>query len=126
MQLYPINGCCAVHEIVNLSEHNGDSENAMKAFCSYWSQNEYGARTKKLIDPGAFIIFTGVEYDKEDCVDVGYGSAFAQYIKDNNLGVVVESPKRYNRRNEPDHQDQIWIWAPSFDHLREWYNKHKD
>jgi len=126
--------CCAMEEISDLRDNAGRPHKTVKQLCEeFWgppTKSIWGCRQE--IRPEsvpAFIIFSGVEHcDKDgddDIVDTGYAQELADYINENNLGIVTRSVKRKNRVNHPDHTVRIYIWAPSPKGLIEWYKKNK-
>jgi hypothetical protein len=120
-----------VKDIGDLCEHNGNPEKGMVQFCKIVSQRNYYTKANHL-QMAAFYVFTGVvacngdeeddDYLEEDTLD--YGPEFAAYIKEHNLGALIETPGRWNRLNHPTHKVKVWVWAPSETSLTAWYNSH--
>lgn len=130
MEIVQLN-CCAVDEIVRLSDYKDDPKEAMKDFCEeireqefdYYSyhQNRYGPPI-----PGSFYIFTEVVRAKTKRLPTGYGAKFAKFIQDNNLGELSISVARANRVNHPDHIVRVYTWAPHKTNLISWWRKNRD
>ena len=125
--------CCALEEIYGLIDYS-DPKKAMKSFCE--GLKCYGSDT--LRDPGALLLFTGVEKTKdatEDDLDIDYGAddyeptgyaqAFADFIKKEKLGVVVKGPAAYNRVNHPTHYVRPFFWKPNYKALCAWWKENK-
>lgn len=123
MEMDDLESCCAVDVVNELCEYTGNPQLAMRSICrNYWG-NVFAWNTRYL-SPNlipAFIVFTSVEKADGEDVDVKYGSEFAAYIKDNNLGSVTRSVKRRNRQYHPDHTVQVFVWAPDVTALAAWY-----
>ena len=125
MTLHSMN-CCACQELICLDKGKPLSgEKQMREFCNFL----YSDYSKRLSDPGAFVIFTGVvkvrKGSDDDVDDTTYGPTFASYIKEQKLGSIKESVKVINRTNHPDHWVKVWVWAPNFEKLKAWYKDHK-
>lgn len=54
-----------------------------------------------------------------------YGSDFAEFIRTNKLGEVIESPKVVNKAFHSNHSNQVWVWTPNRDALKQWWDKEK-
>lgn len=120
MMLYPLNGCCAVHEITSLREAGKTGEEAMRNFThQLWGRNSYASQAQV----GAFYIFTGVHrYSKEMKMKAPtYTQNFASFIRENGLGAVTASVIRRNRGIHPEHFDRVYVWAPNEVKLRAWW-----
>lgn len=119
-------GCCAFNEIVDLSD-NYSAANAMRDFCSDVIEEQYDTRrnlVKEVLNPGAFYIFTAIVKSNDRTAGT-YGHNFADLIRKNKLGKLKLTMKRLNRKNEPGHQIQGWIWAPSKKALTAWWAKNR-
>ena len=125
--------CCAVMEMAHISDNDGP-EDILRELCSdIWSENSYydpeWDDPPSSNKPQAFYIFTGVVKYKPDSEDDGddvdYAPRLAAYIRRKKLGVVTESPARYNRTNHPDHQVKVYVWAPSARGLRAWWTERR-
>jgi hypothetical protein len=57
-----------------------------------------------------------------DIVDKEGGTAFANYIRRNKLGKVVQSPIAINPNS--NHKIRVWIFTPDKKAIRKWYKKH--
>lgn len=126
--------CCASREIFGLQTHGEDAKGAMLDFCKHlWpyvgtiyrtggTYNQYSGR------PYAFYTFSGVvkcgpteRNGNADVRNLNYGPKFAEFIKLNKLGNVVETPAKSNRANHPKHHVKLWIWCPNEAGLKRWY-----
>lgn len=118
--------CCAIREINGLSRHPTPAA-AMMEFC-----RQATAYNSTL--PG-LITFTGVvacRCRKSRLVPpppplhkIGYGEAFAAFIREHGLGDVREGPIQINRQNHPTHKVRLWSWAPAPRKLATWYKKER-
>lgn len=123
--------CCAVEELVNLNVYEGKPEEAMRNFCKNHAPSARFHNPKGFTGVAAFYVFSGVvEYrnpkewgDISKVDQVHYGPDMAAYIKKHRLGVIRESPGRLNRVNHPNHLVKVWVWAPSVEGLRRWWNE---
>lgn len=124
-----INGtsCCALEELENISDM-GSPEEILEEICGRaYEKDFYGFYDdEKVLKSSAFYVFTGVVgYRDGENLDVDYGPNLAKFIENHGLGVVVESPARYNRVNEPTHRVKVWVWAPSDRKLKAWWKDYK-
>jgi hypothetical protein len=123
--------CCGVNEIHGLKEYPNDPEKAMLDFCENQleSNNKFHRETASVKNAiCTHYFFTGAVYDRDLTADGGvkdehYGRAFANFIKKNKFGVVMESPCEINKAWHPDHSTVMWMWTPNFNNLRAWYVK---
>ena len=130
--------CCAVKEIYDLRDHDGDSSKAMLEFCCL--QRIYGGDGE--LSLASFYLFSGVErfignpYPKpegkskwqidewKDLIKKRYASKFAKFIRENKLGRVVTLPGAPNRLNHPKHIVKVFLWTPNVEALTKWYQQH--
>lgn len=124
--------CCAVMEMAHISENEGPEEVIREVCESVWGDSYYDPEwddPPSQNKPQAFYTFTGVVGYKKGSDDEGentdYAPKLAAYIRRHKLGIVTESPARYNRTNHPDHKVRVYVWAPSARKLKEWWNKRK-
>ena len=54
---------------------------------------------------------------------VKYGTEFAQYILDNDLGEIATTPAKLNLKYHPDTKCQAWIWSPNQENLEKWWKQ---
>ena len=114
--------CCAIQEIDGLSYH----ANAKEAMLSFCKQNfvdgvKYNGTRSYNNALYSFYLFTAALLRDAK----PYGSEFAEFIKENNLGEVWASPKRVNEAFHPDHSNQVWVWMPNPEKLCEWWMANK-
>lgn len=120
MELNQMN-CCAFNEIDYLEGYQGKPEWAMAHFVGQCNEEEYeNGVMKDNYRFGAFYIFTAMVKDREKGTTGTYGHEFAAYIRAHNLGRVIETPQKLNRKNEPDHWVKGWIWMPNVRNLKAW------
>ena len=120
-------GQCGVQEICGLSFYGKDAERAMLEFCKLNiaaenTHHRYGSCYYAGYRLFCFYLFTAAS---EEQGYAKYGTAFADYIKEHQLGDVVGTPKTVNRAFHPDHSNQAWLWTPDEDALRAWWDEHK-
>lgn len=134
MDVERIRGCCAVSEIIHLSDHPTAKE-ALEEFLSNYSNGGYYDNNYRWVNGekidwteiDAFIVFTGVEKTYRGAwhgIQKGYTKRFASYIKRHKLGDVTCSVLRRNRVNHPDHGVRVYTWAPSIQGLKKWAKKY--
>lgn len=104
--------CCGIREMGGLSEHEGHMEGFMR---------EMGKHT---IDPGTttgsrwrYCIFSQANKGRK------YGIELAAYIKEHNLGDVVETGWNVNPNSGNDLK--VWMWTVDWDAFRAHYQKVK-
>lgn len=118
--------CCGVQEIGCLRLFQ-DPKAAMMSFCSQACtspENPYVGRatTKNRKPLAAFYTFTA--YNASHQVEHQYGPRFEAFIKEQNLGEVYPAQARDNLKNYgKNHPVQIWIWAPDYDAVYDWWEK---
>lgn len=133
MQTIPyFGGSCAVTAIQNLGMHK-DAISAMSAFCKLELGTIDGVFVKSYGTLAAFYIFSagpevpkdhpnGSHHSKEW---TRYGTEFAQFITDNNLGVVVTVGPKFNKKHHPKTTAQCWLWNPDQDAVVAWWEMNK-
>lgn len=126
--------CCGVQEIHNLSL-DPSAEASMVSFCK---QNLGTKRVKFQGDPAfagtiySFYIFTAAVYDTHHIpyndyrMYQPYGKEFAEFIRKNKLGNVIEAPALTNDAFHPDHKNQVWVWMPNLENLRAWWEAYQE
>lgn len=115
--------CCAIQDIDRLSDHK-DARSAMRAFCDqaltsppiFMGPTDRG-RTDEI---SSFYLFTAVVRK-----GLTYGEDFYQFIKDNDLGEVYQSPTRPNKAWHPDHHNQVYVWMPDKNALKRWWKENQ-
>lgn len=115
--------CCAFQEIANLGSHYSGEE-AMEAFCktawgttTFTKYRGFNSKPKTLYCFYVFSAPTGGFYTSAR----QYGHDFAKFIKDNKLGIVMESPKALNLAFHADHSNILWVWAPDSTAVWKWW-----
>jgi len=68
--------------------------------------------------PAAFVLFSDVVSDKGSTT-FGRGESLANYIKNNNFGHLMSSPKSINPRT--GNLIQVWVLCMDHDRFRAWY-----
>lgn len=120
--------CCAGKEVAGLM-NTKTPEQAMKEVCH--GLKKFGGN---LGTPPGFILFSAIVKVDEKADDLnneylsnhglknlGYGEAFAAYIKEHKLGTVTKCPARPNRINHPNHIVRMWMWCPDPKRLTAWW-----
>ena len=112
--------CCAIQDIDQLSAH-GTARGAMIAFCQQALHHPpvfMGPTDKGRKDEiSSFYLFTAAVSKRHPT----YGQDFYDFIKENELGDVYQSPLRPNRAWHPEHSNQVYVWTPDLKALREWW-----
>lgn len=111
-------------------------EQTIKDYCSLLKQRTYSSADKKYVDGYRYgyyihVFFSGPEQGTLHPTDCWYSKAgggvdlLAAYIREHNLGQVVETPPRWNHRHagrKPGEGDVIaYIWSPDPDALEKWH-----
>ncbi len=52
-----------------------------------------------------------------------YGEKFADFIRKNDLGTLIETEAVTNDAWHPDHAGKVWVWTPNYTKLLAWYTK---
>lgn len=109
--------CCAVQELEWIQ--NASPRNIIRAVYRDAITEIYNGYTltyENQLELKAFYIFTAVKNVKRGggrYIRTGYGQRLANFIKKHKLGTVTKSPARLNRTSHPDHQVEVFVWAPS-------------
>lgn len=120
--------CCALNEISYLGNHRSP-KSAMEALCkkSFRRQtyNYYSGRYTPTAEKVDYLqnhyIFTGIVGYKRGVRKPQYAQNFAAFIKDNDLGVIIEGEERVNRKNNPTHIIKAYLWHPNVDNVKKWF-----
>ena len=118
-------GACTTCGIQEL----GMSLNAFDAMVTFCKQELLGASKFGKDGPlyqklTAFYVFTagpeepGHGHSKRW---VKYGTEFAAYIQEHNLGMIVTCPPKLNDKYHPDTTCQTWLWSPDQEALQGWW-----
>lgn len=105
--------CCGVDELGNLGDHDSAQE-AMEALCTRLED-----RFSLEEDPCAIYLFTGVIEDTYGD-EPTYGQDFAEFIKENKLGKVVETKPVINPNT--DNTIVAWLWTVDWIALKKWHD----
>lgn len=113
-------GSCAGAGISDLGSHT-DALDAMLNFC-----NQELGLGKCLLAP-FYVFIAGPEKSGSGHSKrwVKYGTEFAAYIAENNLGVVVSPGAKLNLKYHADTTCQTWVWSPDQKAMEAWYQEHK-
>ena len=112
--------CCAFHELNNISYMKGP-EDIMENLRDYFLTLEGKAGSAGYGCEGTrkpFILFT--EATSKYNQTPAYGQALASFIKDQDLGDLVEIPSRINWTGNAV---RAWIWAINPGNIRNYYSK---
>lgn len=125
-----IGGSCAVSAIGNL----GDLPNAlaaMESFCleqlgridSKFSKNYAKLTSYYLFSAGPEVALgeKGSSHHSKDWVK--YGTEFAAFITDNELGTVATLGQKLNAKHHPTTTAQVWLWSPDQKAMVAWWDK---
>src|SRR6266496_191824 len=120
--------CCAIQEITGLS-YSSSALESMKEFCvlnfGKGNATKFGGIIGK--DLYSFYLFTSaVDYAGEKSAYAYggkrlYGKEFMEFIRENELGEVWESPVTVNAAFHKDHSNQVHIWTPNSGKVRAWW-----
>lgn len=114
--------CCGVKEIANLQLSKNSME-AMKAILNGPQVGFQFSNRKRAPKRLGQLFFTQADQTGENHRK-NYGYHFADYIRNQKLGVVVEAAKLAPNPNYPrGHQIKIWIWTPDPKALWKWWKK---
>lgn len=114
--------CCGIQELVDISRLSGP-EAVIKETVKLMAD-----RTAEFRACPAFLMFSGVVGERKRVYETylhanrsdDYANNLAQYIRDNNLGVVSESEPA---RNHSGNMLKVFIWAPRWEALKEMWQK---
>jgi hypothetical protein len=118
-------GSCAAYAIQNLGSHKNALQ-AMHAFCKQTlgrgEESRYGVKTFEDIATHYIFIAGPEEGNKGHSKKwIKYGTEFAQFILDHQLGTVTTLPAKVNLKHHPDTTCQVWLWQPNQSALEGWY-----
>lgn len=120
--------CCALKEIHELNDYEGQPELALKRVCDAMVEDELdnGEDISALPVPGHVLFTAVVGYAKGDedyPKKPTYGPEFESYLKKHRLGTVVRSAIQANLINHPTHKVRCYIWTPHRARLRAWWKE---
>lgn len=105
-------GNCGVAEIYFLSSAD-DSLHALKSIAPQLKKGIiWDNREVKHLFP--FVTFTGVVHNQYNPEHKNYAQAFADFLTENNLGVVTTLP---GERNWTGKDIQLWLWRPNYSNI---------
>jgi hypothetical protein len=126
-------GSCAIGSLESIGQH-ANAEEVFSIFCQsqlgipdrYTPNKQYA----KLI---TFYIFcAGPETPKEQGGNhhskdhwPKYGTEFAQFLIDNNLGMVGTLGARENVKHHKGFTAQLWMWAPNQEACESWWTDYQ-
>lgn len=112
--------CCAVQEIYGLSS-GGGPEQALKTICkgAFSSGARYYTLSGEIGKLYTFYWFSQPVYGQPN--HQSYGYAFAEFLRKEKLGEVLESQPKKNAAFHPDHSNVMWIWAPDQAAVKAWW-----
>jgi hypothetical protein len=114
--------CCGMKEIANLQASKNSLEALKVILDSPTTGFQFSQRVKAPKRLGQ-IVFTQAN-SAGDNARPNYGYHFADYIRNQKLGLVVESAKLAPNPNYPrGHMIKTWIWTPDPAALWKWWKK---
>ncbi len=123
---------CAVSAISELGDLKNAKE-AMKIFCRHelGSKDDFGSVYSKL---ACFYVFSaGPEVpagqpgsSHHSKAWVRYGTEFAEFIEENELGEIATTGQKKNLKHHPSTTAQVWIWSPDQKALEKWWTAAQD
>lgn len=129
--------CCGIKEIDGLA-HVYDPSLMMAKFCQSQIDigvNFYAGSTHKGKLYNNYL-FTAAVYPVATTKNRGtrlvdrdmwypYGHWFADFIRANKLGTIVESSSRVNTAFHPDHEVKVWVWETDHQAILAWWKQNK-
>lgn len=125
-------GSCAIAEISGLGDHKNATE-AMVSFCNHALGKPDGKFLKQpnKVTTIYYLFVAGPEVPSTDPGGshhskawVKYGTEFAQFILDNDLGDIATLPPRLNLKHHPKTTAQAWLWTPNQEAIEKWWEPH--
>lgn len=126
---------CAMQEITGLAAFTNQPREAMKAFCRLVFDDNGEASVRfggiERCTKGSLYSFylfsTAVAMTKGyEASYPAYAQQFTQFIRENKLGEVLESPIRPNKTFHSHHGNQIFIWTIETEAVKKWWKENKD
>lgn len=94
----------------------------MKQFCKESFNNRLSSDPTKNFY--CFYFFSEAVYKSPDMKRYsGYGYAFADLIRSEKLGDLIETEEVVNVAFHPDHSNKMWVWTPNPAEVYKWYVK---
>lgn len=118
---------CACVAIQDLGKRK-DPLDAMHKFCELeLVVKGWGAKAKPTLQKvfSFYVFISGPEKGGEihSKAWVKYGTEFAAYIKDNNLGTVATLDRKPNFKHHGTTDCQVWLWSPDQTALETWWKE---
>ena len=115
--------CCAVQEIVSLASAGG-AKQALEKICkdAFQSRVRYHAIAGQLNKLYTFYWFSQPVYKHSP---YKYGFDFAELLRKEGLGEVLETKPSKNAAFHPDHSNVMWIWAPDQQAVAKWWKENQ-
>ena len=122
-------GSCAAGAITNLGEHK-NGLHAMKEFCTtnLGFKSVFTKEYSKLLNFYVFIAGPEVPLGQPGSSHhskewVKYGTEFALFIKENELGELATVGPKPNAKYHKTTTAQIWLWSPNQAAMEAWWDK---
>ncbi len=94
----------------------------MKQFCKDTLNNRLSSDPIKSFY--CFYFFSEAVYKSAEMSRYsGYGYAFANLIRKEGLGALIETEEVVNVAFHPDHSNKMWVWTPNPVEVYKWYVK---
>jgi hypothetical protein len=121
---------CALSVIDRLGSHENATD-AMLAFCvselskipNRWESSAKKKRDFRLLT-NFYVFSAGPEEDRLPGWE-RYGSSFAMFIIQNDLGNLATTGPKINEKYHPKTTAQSWIWSPDQKRMEHWYTVNK-
>ena len=114
--------CCGVKEIRGLS-YSGSASEAFREFGKLTFQRTQldlqGNPQPAPIDKFRYVLFSQAgkpEYE--------YGTAFAEFLREHNLGTILETS--FNLNPNSGNQLKVWLWTVDWGAVKAWFATHAE
>jgi hypothetical protein len=98
--------CCGVREISLLSSYT-DPKVAMRMFGQgLFSKRPGEQKTSPMF---RYVVFTQAQAQNTRLTETGYGYRFAAYIREHNLGTLIDTP--FNVNPNSNNNLKMWVWT---------------
>lgn len=117
--------CCAIQEIGDLRYYIRCPRNAMVDFCK---ENVLKRVRYRLANGNQGTIYSYYLFTArvDDPKTPTYGTQFAQFIEENDLGKVWASPILKNTAFHEGNWNQVWIWTPNHKNILKWWSEQEE
>ena len=116
-----LTSCCGLIELHEISFHKTAYEVLRDVGPKMLSFGMVEVKDRQVLNFGRlrpFVLFTGVTgYHKNPPNTYQYGDNFANFIRANNLGELIETPEG---RNWTNNMVKVWVWKPDYPNLMQW------